>query len=55
MDKKLTDEDAIRAAKTLIQYCRETGCLYCEFVEMDGPDIDCDIRRPREWEVKKDE
>lgn len=55
MDKKVTDENAVKAAETLIQYCRDTGCLYCRFVDMDGPDIECDVRRPREWRLKDEE
>lgn len=49
------DDKAVEAAKTLIQYCRDTGCLYCQFVDMDGPDIECDVRRPREWRLKDEQ
>ena len=52
--EKTTDEEAKKAAKTLIRYCLETGCLYCQYVELDGQDIDCSVRRPREWRIEDD-
>lgn len=52
IDKRITDKDAAEAAEKLVRYCVETGCLNCQFVEMDSPDIDCDVNRPREWSVK---
>lgn len=55
MNNGVPEEKALEAAKTLIQYCRDTGCLYCRFVDMDGPDIDCQVRRPREWRIEKNE
>jgi len=55
MDHGIPDDKAREAAETLIQYCRDVGCLYCQFVDMEGPDIDCDVRRPREWRLKEDE
>lgn len=53
--EKTTDEEAKKAAKTLIRYCLETGCLYCQYVELDGQDIDCSVRRPREWRIEDNE
>lgn len=53
--EKTTDEEAKKAMNTLIRYCLETGCLYCQFVDMDGPDIECDVRRPREWRIEDNE
>lgn len=55
MDSKIYDDQAKEAAEKLIRYCEQTGCLYCRFVDMEGPDIDCDVRRPREWRIKDDE
>lgn len=51
MNNVVSEEKAFEAAKTLIQYCRENGCLYCRFVDMDGPDIECKVGRPREWRL----
>ena len=49
----VSNEKAVDAVKTLIRYCEQTGCLYCEFCIMDGTDIECEVRRPREWRLKE--
>ena len=47
----ISNEKANDAVKTLVRYCLESGCLYCQYCIMDGPDIECEVRRPREWRI----
>ena len=47
--RSISNAEAAEARKKLIRYCEQTGCLYCEFCIMQGPDIECEVGRPREW------
>lgn len=54
MDGGISDEKAKEAAKLLKRYCQESGCVYCAFSDLDGPDLECNVNRPREWRIEDD-
>ena len=55
MNDSLRNSHAADAAiKLIIEFCKATGCLYCNHHETDGEKISCRIGTPREWRINND-